>query len=502
MGVVAVTADHQGTATAPEPAPFAAAPVAAVAAVLAAVLTALSPRYGFHRDELYFIAAGHHPAWGYTDQPPLTPLIARAATAVFGESPAGLRTAATLFAALSVVVVAAIARELRGGRAAQILAALTTATSGFVVGIGHLLSTATFDLLAWLVLTFLVLRLLRTGNTRWWMAIGAMTGLALENKYLILLLLAAFLPALAAFGPRRVLRSPHLLTGIALAVALALPDLLWQATHDWPQLTVAGGISDSDGTENRMLFVPDQLLYLSPVYVPVWAAGWLRLRRDPELRWARSLSVAYPLLCVLVIGAGGKAYYAIPLLLALLAAGCEPAVRWAHRRLLIAAVVLTAAVTAVLSLPILPTSAIAIPQGVNAEVAEEVGWPELTDAVAVAWAKIPAADRPRAVIFVQNYGQAGALTHYGPSRHLPPPYSGHMSYADWGPPPDASNGPVILVLQRGSTGYGTDFTACRQITRVDNGQGVDNEEQHAAVMLCKGTTKPWSSLWPGLRRYY
>ncbi|MBO0512528.1 glycosyltransferase family 39 protein, partial [Streptomyces beijiangensis] len=201
MGVVAVTADHQSAATAPEPAPFAAAPVAAVAAVLAAVLTALSPRYGFHRDELYFLAAGHHPAWGYTDQPPLTPLIARAAATLFGESPAGIRTAATLFAAASVVTVAAIARELRGGRSAQILAALTTATSGFVVGIGHLLSTATFDLLAWLVITLLVLRLLRTGNTRWWLAIGAATGLALENKYLVLLLLAALLPSLAILGP-------------------------------------------------------------------------------------------------------------------------------------------------------------------------------------------------------------------------------------------------------------------------------------------------------------
>ncbi|MBO0517061.1 hypothetical protein J0695_35655, partial [Streptomyces beijiangensis] len=307
---------------------------------------------------------------------------------------------------------------------------------------------------------------------------------------------------LAILGPRRVLRAPHLLAGIAIAVTLALPNLIWQATHDWPQLTVAGGISDSDGTENRVLFVPDQLLYLSPLYVPIWIAGWLRLRRDPALRWAQSLWFGYPLLCLLVIGSGGKAYYAIPLLLALLAAGCEPAVQWAHRRLLITAVALTAAVTAVLSLPILPTSAIAIPQGVNPEVAEEVGWPQLTDAVAVAWSKVPAADRPRAVILVQNYGQAGALTHYGPSRHLPGPYSGHMSYADWGPPPDSSNGPVVLVLQRGSKGYGADFTACRQITRVDNGQVVDNEEQHAAVMLCTGTTKPWSALWPELRHYY
>ncbi|MEV0092188.1 glycosyltransferase family 39 protein [Streptomyces sp. NPDC050738] len=503
MGATAAKADHhQDEPTAPGPAPFAAAPVAAIAAALAAILTALSPRYGFHRDELYFLAAGHHPAWGYTDQPPLTPLIARAATTLFGESPAGLRTAATLFVAAAVVTVAAIARELHAGRQAQILAALTAATSGFVVGIGHLLSTATFDLLAWLVITLLVLRLLRTGDTRWWLAIGAAAGIAVENKYLIVLLLASLLPALALQGPRRLLRSPHFLAGIALAAALALPNLIWQATHSWPQFSVAGGISDDDGMENRALFFPDQLLYLSPLYVPIWAAGWLHLRRTPALRWARSLTIAYPLLCFWVIAAGGKAYYAIPLLLVLLAAGCEPAVRWAHRRLLATAVALTAAMTAVLSLPVLPVSAIGIPQAVNAEVAEEVGWPQLTDAVAQAWSKVPPSTRPRAVILAQNYGQAGALVRYGPSRGLPTPYSGHMSFADWGPPPDSRDGPVILILQRGSTGYEADFTACREITRVDNGHDVDNEEQHAAIMLCTGTTEPWSALWPHLRRLY
>lgn len=203
-----------------------------------------------------------------------------------------------------------------------------------------------------------------------------------------------------------------------------------------------------------------------------------------------------------MIATGGKAYYAIPLLLVLLAAGCEPAVRWARRRLLITAVTLTAAVTAVLSLPLLPTSAIAIPQAVNPEVAEEVGWPQLTDAVARAWSRIPPPDRPRAVILAQNYGQAGALAHYGPSRKLPTAYSGHMSFADWGPPPNEANGPVILILQRGSKGYEADFTGCRQATRVDNGQGVDNEEQDAAIMLCTGTARPWSSLWPHVRHLY
>ncbi|MEU1805620.1 glycosyltransferase family 39 protein [Streptomyces sp. NPDC019937] len=266
------------------PAPFATGPVLGVAAAVAAVLTALFGRYGYHRDELYFLAAGDHPAWGYADQPPLTPLLARAATAVFGNSPAGLRVPATLACAAVVVLVAALARELGGGRAAQLLAACCAAASGLVLGTGHMVSTTTFDLLAWLLICLLVLRALRTGDGRRWWAVGAAAGIGLLNKYLVVLLLVVLVAAVLAVGPRRTLRGGWWVAGAAVAAAPALPNVGWQAAHGWPQLTVAGGISSDDGAENRLMFVPQQIVYLSPLFVPVWIAGWRRLWRDPALR--------------------------------------------------------------------------------------------------------------------------------------------------------------------------------------------------------------------------
>jgi len=485
---------------------FAAGPVTIVVVGVAAVLTALSARYGFHRDELYFLVAGAHPAWGYVDQPPLTPLVARAATATFGATPAGLRVASTLACAATVLVVALVARELNGGRRAQLLAALTAAASGFVLAVGHMVSTATFDLLAWVVIAWLALRLLRTGDGRWWLALGAAIGLATLNKYLVGLLAVALLLAVLAAGPREVLRSRWLAAGVVIAVVLAAPNLWWQAAHGWPQLTVAGGISADDGVENRTLFVPMQIAYLSPLLVPVWIAGIRRLWRDPGLRWARSTALAYPVLCVFVVAAGGKPYYALPLLLVLTAAGCEPLARWTHGGWRVATVVtagVVAAVTsALVSLPVLPADSLSGVNAINAEQGEQVGWPALATAVAARWSTIPAGDRTRAVIFAENYGEQGALARYGPRHNLPAPYSGHMSNADWGPPPDSADGPVLVVSQNGDRDIGWFFTGCREVGRVNTGRAVDNEEQGAHITLCAATARPWSALWPSLRHYY
>ncbi|MCX4744129.1 glycosyltransferase family 39 protein [Kitasatospora sp. NBC_01287] len=488
-------------------APFAAWPVAGVAAAVATLLGLLSGRYGYHRDELYFLLAGQHPALGYTDQPPLTPLVARASVALFGDSPTGLRVVPALLSAVTVALVALLARELGAAARGQLLAACCAACSAAVLAVGHLLSTTTFDLFAWLVVCLLVLRLLRTGDGRWWTAIGAATGIALLNKDLVLLLAAALVPAVLALGPRRALRGWWPAAGLLAAVALALPNLYWQAAHGWPELTVAGGISGKDGPHNRLLFVPMQLLYLSPVLVPVWVAGIRRLLTEPALRWARAFALAYPLLCVLVLATGGKPYYALPLLLVLTAAGCEPLARRVaapgRRRTGLAAwLAFGAALNIVITLPVLPPRLLPAVNWIYPEQGEQVGWPELAAAAAEGWAAVPPDRRARAVVFAANYGEAGALARYGPRYGLPAPYSGHMSLADWGPPPDTANGPVLLIHPDGYADVEKEFTDCHVVARVDNGQAVPNQEQHAPVLLCSGTTAPWSALWPELRHFY
>ncbi|WP_433273499.1 glycosyltransferase family 39 protein [Actinosynnema sp. CS-041913] len=466
--------------------------VGVVVAVQVVVLTALSDRYGFHRDELYFLAAGDHLAWGYVDQPPLTPLLARVFSAVFGQTPLGIRIAATLLGAATVVVVALIARELDGGRGAQVLAAAATALSGFILGVTHMLSTATADLLLWVVIGYFFVRLLRSGDGRWWVPIGAAVGVALTNKWLVPLLLFSLGVSLLSVGPRRVLWNRWLPVGVLVAGVIVAPVLVWQIRHDLPLVTVAGGISSADGGENRALFVPMQLVYLSPFLVPVWVAGFLRLWRDDRLR---AVALGYPVLCAVTLIAGGKAYYTMALLVVLVAAGAEPAVRWAARRRAwaVSGAVVGAAMSVLISLPVLPASALGPVLAVNPEAGEQVGWPELTAAVGRVWAGIPLEHRDTAVVFARNYGQAGAIARYGPENGLPEPYSGHMSYADWGPPPDSMTGPVVVVGNRNPV-----FTNCRvvEIHRAP----IENEEDGTDIALCSAPT--WSKAWPSLRRFY
>ena len=266
-----------------------------VAAAELLLLTATANRYGYHRDELYFRVAARHPSFGYDDQPALTPILGRFSEWAFGTDPRGLRVVSALAMALVVVLVAAIARELGAGSTGQLVAAASTAAGAAVMALGHLLSTSTFDLLAWLATIWLVARILRGGDERQWLLVGVVAGLALENKHLILTLFAALVGGcLLAAEPA--CPDPWPWAGAVIALAIWLPNLAWQARHGWPQLDLAGKISGEDPIGYRAELLPFQLLLVGPLLAPLWIAGLWWLVRDPQARRFRPIGVAYLLL--------------------------------------------------------------------------------------------------------------------------------------------------------------------------------------------------------------
>jgi hypothetical protein len=480
---------------------FAARLVLPVAALELLVQVAFANRYGYHRDELYFRTAARHPAAGYDDQGPLTPFTGWVSEALFGDSPRGLRAVSAIAASLVVVLVAFLARELGARSAGQFVAAAGAASAAFVLAVGHLLSTATFDLLVWVATLLVVARILGGGDQRLWLVAGLVIGLGLQNKQLPLLLVIALVVGLAV--ERRLLallRSPWLWGGAAIALVIWLPNLIWQATHGWPQLELAEDIRRDEGAESRATLVPLQLLLVSPLLAPILAVGLWALLRDPWMRPWRSLGVAYLALLVLLFVAAGKPYYAAPFLLCLLAAGSVPVERWLSTRTRRAALAgtfaVSVAISVVVALPVVPVDRLASTPvaDLNEDAIETVGWPELVQTVGRVFASLPTDRQSTAVVFTGNYGEAGAVDRFGGEYGLRRAYSGHNAYARFGIPP-GSAGPVIVLGDRDPSGA---FAGCRRAAIVDNSVDLENEEQGGTVFLCERPRRPWAELWPRL----
>jgi 4-amino-4-deoxy-L-arabinose transferase-like glycosyltransferase len=477
---------------------------ALIAAAVTLLLIAFASGYGPHRDELYFVAAGRHLAWGFADQGPLTPLIARAMSEIASCSLTVLRLPSALAAGVTVLLTGLLARELGGGRRARTIAAACAAVASIVLVTGHLLSTSTFDLLVWTAVSWLAVRAVRSGDDRLWPLAGVVLGIGLLDKPLPAFLALGLAAGVAVAGPRRLLRDRYVWSGAALALGLWSPWILWQAAHGWPQLDVARSIAGGGSASSQpwWAIVPFQALLAGPPLAAVWIAGLVALARDPALRDVRFVAWAWVVLAVVFMATGGKPYYLAGLLPVLIAAGALQVDGWlgrgrmrARRALLVATVAVSALVSAIIALPVLRADDVGPVIAVDADVGETIGWPQLARTVADAFQGLP--DARRAVILARNYGEAGAIDRYGPALGLPHAYSGHNAYGEWGPPADG-DAPVIAVGLPPEE-IAAQLRGCRLVARIDNPAGVDNEERGRAVMVCRGPRRPWSREWPALR---
>jgi Dolichyl-phosphate-mannose-protein mannosyltransferase len=268
-------------------------PVLAIAAVVGLVLLLTSGRVGYFCDELYFLVAGQHLDWGYADQGPLMPLLARAMDTVFPGSLVGERLPATVLTAVGVVVAALIARELGGRRRAQVLTAGTYAMAS--LGSGHLLLTATVDMFLWTLTTWLLVRWVRLRDDRLLLWLGIVTAITLQNKWLIVAFWGVVAISVLAVGPRDLLRRPLLWLSAAFVALATLPNLLWQAHHGWPQLAMARVIAnEEDLIGGRWTFLPLMLLTAGVgTGIALFCYGLWRLLRSAQLLSYRFLGYTF-----------------------------------------------------------------------------------------------------------------------------------------------------------------------------------------------------------------
>lgn len=479
-----------------EPVPWQA--VLAIGTAVTVVLLVLADRYGWHRDELYFLEAGkHHLAWGYLDQPPFTPFVARLADAIATDNLVVLRIVPALVALGDIVLAALIGRELGAGRVGQIACAGAMAACGFAIGVSHILSTGTFDLAAWMALLWCACRLLRTGDPRWWLAFGAIAGAAMLNKDLVPLLAIALLVGLAVDRRWELLLTPWLVVGGLVAVVVASPNLIWQSQHGWPQQDMATALADRLAGENRTTLLPLQLLFSGPLLVPVLWAGARALATATWARRYRALLWTWAASVVLCFATAGRPYYVLPVTQVVLLTGFVAWAREGRTRPFPWLLVPSAAATALLALPLLPLRSANVTGSVNEATVETIGWPQLADQVAGVVRSLPADEQRHVVLLTGSYGEAGALALYGPSRGLPRAYSGQNSYADFGVPTD--DDAVVVAVRISPPQLARWFDRCAIRERVDNGLGIDNEVQGTPITICRGQRTPWAEIWPDLR---
>ena len=479
--------------------------VGVIAAAAFGIEMAVSARYGYHRDELYFLQAGQHPALGYVDQPALTPLAARAMAALTGNTLVGLRLLPAVLLAALVVLAAAMSRLLGAGRTGQVVAALATAACGEYLGATHLFSTTTFDFFFWALTLYFATRLMVSADPRWWVAAGVSVGVGMNAKWAVGALAAALLAGFALTPSRALLRSRYLLAGVVLAAALAWPDLVWQAQHGWPNLAVFHALHGQAG-HNLAVYWPAQILYTGFVLAPVWVAGLWWCLRHPDARRFRPAGIAAVITLVVFFVAGGKPYYAGGIFTFLFAAGAVPTERWLARRrlrpvLAAVALALTTAVAAAITLSVLPARALAtVPlQKINYDLAETIGWPQEVALVAREYHALPPGQRATTAILAGNYGEAGAIDRYGPGDGLPPAFSGANNFWYWGPPPARDRSAIAInvdpaLLRRL-------FTTVRLVAVFHNGLGVSDDEQGAVIYRATGLRTGWAQAWPLLRDF-
>ncbi len=478
--------------------------------------------YGYFVDELYYLACSRHLDWGYVDQPPLIAVITWLVRSLLGDSLPALRFLPAVAGAAVVALTALIARELGGKRFAQGLAALAVLVAPGFLASDSLLTMNAFEPLFWLGCTYLLIRIIKTGNTKLWIWFGILSGFGLENKYSMLIFGAGIVLGLLLTGERRRLANPWLWVGGALALLIFLPNLVWNIHRHFPFLVAHASIQRSgrDVPLGPLAFFAQEVLTLLPLTLPIWLAGlWFYFFSKPE-RPFRVLGWAWVFTAGVVVMLSPRIYYLYPAFPVLFAGGSvmwerwldQPRYHWpklAYGGLM----VVLGAVYAPLTVPLLaPEAYIRYTRALHLQppriethrlgpllqlFADQFGWEEMTATVAHVYNSLPPEIRAKTAIFGQNYGQAGAIDLFGPKYGLPPAISGYMNYFFWGP--RDYTGESMIVMQGQQKDLERYYTSVEKVASVYHPYSMPYE--HFDIFYCRGLKWPLKEIWPKVRNW-
>ncbi|HEX4007305.1 MAG TPA: glycosyltransferase family 39 protein [Acidobacteriaceae bacterium] len=518
--------------------PFLAVCLAMAAVKLAIQITgnilAQHAGYGIFRDEMYYLICGRHLAFGYVDQPPMVALQARLTDILFGyDHMASLRLFSGIAGAVKVFLTGALVWAMGGSRKAAALAMLGVTVAGVYLGLDSYLSMNSFEPVFWLPCALALIRIAQADSLpdpdrvvrNWWIVLGISAGLGLENKANEVFFLVAMLIALLLTPQRRILASRWFAVAVAIIVALALPNLLWQIHYHWPTLEWLIGISKSnkDVKLPPLQFLLGQVMMLIPWTIFLWLAGVIWLLASQKARPFRFLGVLYLVFLPMMMLLHAKDYYLAPIYPIFFAAGAAWRLPSGNRSPIRAALASAYAVLLIIgffltlpfSMPVLspqkflawcntmhyhPTDsenhdATILPQFY----ADRFGWHEMVDKVGAIYNALPPAERAVTGIYVDNYGEASALNLFGPKYGLPVAISGHQTYWLWGPH-GYTGQEMILVSGDSLDDLKTFYASCQIAGKLDNPLSMPWEKKN--ILLCRGRKRTYEADWKDFKHYY
>jgi len=482
-----------------------------VAAAVLVIHLLTGGRYGFHRDELATLDDARHLAWGYVAYPPITPFFGWISLKLFGASLTGFRFFAAASTSVAVILTGLMARELGGKTGAQALAA--SAAIPFALAAGSLMQYVSFDYLAWVACSYYFVLLCKRRDARWWLAIGSCIGLGMLTKYSILVFALAIATGVVFTDLRAHLRSKWLWCGVAAALLIFFPNLIWQIQNDFVSLDFLRHIHERDVRIGRTKnFLPDQL-ELTLFTLPVAMLGLVFYFVSKRGRPFRAVGYLYVIPLITFFVAKGRGYYVAPGYPLLYAGGAvfgaelivnlRLAWRISLTWLAWASVTITIFFAAAYFVPLAPVDSDWARRAftVNDDFREEIGWPELVNTLAQIRDSLGPSERTRLAILAGNYGEAGAINLYGKDYGLPKAICGTNSFWARGygdPPPDT------LIVIGFSREFGDKyFESCELAGHITNKYGVANEEttDHPDILICRHLRESWPEFWKKFRRY-
>ncbi|UCE66170.1 MAG: glycosyltransferase family 39 protein [Candidatus Zixiibacteriota bacterium] len=469
-------------------------------------------QFGYHRDELYYIACGQHLDFGYVDHPPLIALLARFWTWIFGDSLFSIRFLPAVAGAAIVYLTGLMAREFGGRMFALIIACLSVIIAPVILSTNNLFTTNVFDQLFWVIGIYLMIKVLKYDRPKYWLGVGLIIGLGLLNKHSVAFLIIGLAAGLILTSHRKYFRNKYLWIGAGFAFLILAPNLIWQIRYGWPTLEFL-----REAEINRVIggtipgFFKQIIFSYHPLTLPLWAAGIYFLLFSKEGKSYRSLGILFITLIVIFAAQKSKDYYLAPTFPLLWAAGAVLLERLLRKRKLkivgpaiVGILFFGGAALAPLSIPILPFDKTAhyceyMRGGLHPVYSDMLGWENMVKTVAGVYNSLPEDERKRCAIMTQNYGQAAAIDFFGPQYNLPEAVSPHNSYWLWGP--KDYTGKVMITTGISPDGLSQGFGYYRIADVVVNDYAMPYETNQP-VIIWKKPVMPLKAMWPFIKVYY